>query len=577
MSKTLLTEFQDFNGLSGLIASWLPSFRKFKEKYLALLQQYKYLSENEQKLLQKIQQLEERYNSLESLYQAQRIDLSRTTKESTTLRTTLSVLLQQKTSLLSKVEEARINLRALNESKDELQTALDRLLQKKDRLVLELDKIKIFLRKSRENEKIALEKIKEAEVEYNALSTRYNLVSSALSAPLSHSPRYLEFSKILNEQFLPFTNNNNVLANEAEITIRFKAIEGQVRLIESLSRFKNKTIVAVSGGFSSGKSSFISSLFSDTNIRLPIGVQPITAIPTYVVHSSQNRTIGYTKKGGEIDIPTDIYSQLSHEFVRKFGFNLRDLLPFIALETPLEEYQNISFIDLPGYNPGDREGFTVQDESSAAAFMTQAQCILWVIGLDSNGTISRADIDFLRDHLPSETKLYIILNKADLRPRKDVERIIQEVVDMLIMDGVTYEGISAYSSESQEEIYFENKSLREILSEWNKPKNSYDMLLFEINSIFEIYEKAFINDIKTQEEKISIIKSLELDLYQLGLFEEQNNKLKTSPRPSKDARLYLSDLRKNYDVKERKRQLEELQLISRNFVEVLSNGFIPQK
>ncbi|WP_417614194.1 dynamin family protein [Oceanisphaera sp.] len=358
------------------------------------------------------------------------------------------------------------------------------------------------------------------EVAHAELQSRYHLVSSAISAEVVQSPRYLQFTQLLKDMFLPFANRVNVLANEAEAIIRLKAVEDQVRLVESLSRFKNKTVVAVSGGFSSGKSSFISSLFSDKNIQLPIGVQPITAIPTYVFHSEQNQIVGYSAHGGEVNIPADIYAQLSHEFVQEFGFNLRDLLPFIALETPIEHYENLSFIDLPGYNPGDREGFTGHDESSASEYMTQAQCILWVIGLDANGTISRADIDFLLDHVPPGVRLYVILNKADLKPLSDVQKVMQEVADMLFMDGVEFEGISAYSSEWQEELAFEQQSLHDILSEWNQPKDTYHVLVEEVDQIFIEYKQAFLADIKNRKAKTALLKALELDLYELGAFDD---------------------------------------------------------
>ena len=55
---------------------------------------------------------------------------------------------------------------------------------------------------------------------------------------------------------------------------------------------------------------------------------------------------------------------------------------------------------------------------------------MWLIGLDSNGTISKSDLDFL-DHAGqySQKPLYIVLNKADLRPYDQLEEIMAEIAD----------------------------------------------------------------------------------------------------------------------------------------------------
>ena len=50
-----------------------------------------------------------------------------------------------------------------------------------------------------------------------------------------------------------------------------------------------KSSVAVGGGCSSGKSSFINSLINDKKVKLPEGINPTTAIPTYVMHKEKNK------------------------------------------------------------------------------------------------------------------------------------------------------------------------------------------------------------------------------------------------------------------------------------------------
>ncbi|MCL4410367.1 MAG: dynamin family protein [Firmicutes bacterium] len=366
----------------------------------------------------------------------------------------------------------------------------------------------------------ATDELEHKQLALNELGYRFDLVSTALSARTVHSEKYERFQHLLHQEMLPFANTVNVLANEAEAVTRLRAVDDQLRLLDSMAKFQSKTVVAVSGGFSSGKSSFISSLFTDNQIQLPIGVQPVTAIPTYVFHSDQNRIMGYSKHGGKVEIEPSLYSQLSHDMIQQFDFNLRDLLPFVALQTPLERHQHLAFIDLPGYNPGEQTEATAEDEASASEFMAQAQCVLWVIGLDANGTISRPDIEFLYQHA-QHTRLYIVLNKADLKPLSDVQSVLEEVADTLHMEGIPFEGISAYSSEWANELAYEQQPLAELLESWNQPKDTYKGLLAELDDIFGAYEQAFVQDIQQREGKLSLVKALELDLFELGAFEEQ--------------------------------------------------------
>jgi len=473
----------DFSA-SPLLKTLLPSYRKIIGLYEDCVTEYNQVLTDRNEVKKLLSDFASKTSSLEkSIVQKDLTlkDVNQRLSDSTSKANTLEDSIVQKDLTLKEVEE------------------------KYNNLIIQLQKI--------EKEKMYLSQ------QFEEINARYQLVVTALSAKLQESDRYNNYRKLLHERFLPFTNSISVLKNEAEVVLKLRAIEDQLRLIESLYHFKNKSVVAVSGGFSSGKSSFISSLFTDADIQLPIGVEPITAIPTYVCHSSSRKIAGYNDKGGIVDIPPELYSQLSHKFVEGFGFNLKELLPFIALETPMEKYQDISFIDLPGYNPGDRGGITDADENTASEFMQQAGAIFWVIGLDANGTISRADIDFIYDNVPEKTKLYIVLNKADLKPYSDVEIIIESVAEMLDMDDISYEGISAYSSEMQEEIAFEKKSLFEILSEWNTPIDSFENIKVEIDTIFSDYEDAFFKVIKENKDNFATIRALELDLHELGAFE----------------------------------------------------------
>ncbi|PHS64610.1 MAG: hypothetical protein COB09_07915 [Thalassobium sp.] len=351
------------------------------------------------------------------------------------------------------------------------------------------------------------------------LKSRYDLVCSAISPVNNPSQRYLAFKTLLNDSLLPFINRVNVVVNEAEQMMKIRAVDDELRMADSLAAFSERTIVAVAGGFSSGKSSLITSLFADNDVRLPIGIEPVTAIPTYVFHADNVAVRGYPQGGGFFDVPIGIYERLSHKFVEEFGFNLRDLLPFMSLEVPMKDLRNISFIDLPGYNPGDRGGSTGGDQAASDEFIAQGQALIWVIGLDSNGTVPRDDLDKLWSLSELNIPLYVVLNKADLRPQAGVDEVLDQIAEELMLNGIPYEGISAYSSARGSELAFRERSLMEVLSEWDRPRNALDLVVEKLSLVLDDYQQALEQDVKNRKAKASLLKALELNLLEIGAFE----------------------------------------------------------
>lgn len=375
--------------------------------------------------------------------------------------------------------------------------------------------------------KESLKKIKELNKDIAELNDslkniegRYSLVCSAVSPKNILSEKYERFHELVDQNLLPLINRVNILPNDAEQIIKIHAIEDELRMADSLSAFAERTIVAVAGGFSSGKSSFISSLFDVSGFTLPVGIEPVTSIPTYVSHADQLTIKGYPTKGGFFEISQELYTKLSHKFIEEFGFNLRDLLPRVSLEVPMRDFRNLAFIDLPGYNPGSRSGSTSGDSSITGEFVTQAQALLWMISLDSNGTIPQEDIDHLYDLEVNDIPLFIVLNKADLRPRKVLNEVLDEISGVLMTAGISYEGLCAYSSEDRKEISFRKSCLWDVLRSWDVPRCSTTSIQTKMKEIFSTYEAAFLNDIKHRKLKSGLLKSLELNLLELGAFEE---------------------------------------------------------
>lgn len=358
------------------------------------------------------------------------------------------------------------------------------------------------------------EKLEKAELAKQNISIKYDLISNILSAKRSKNQGLDEFNKVFHA-FLEFANDESSVANEAEMLLSLQGIEKELILITNFSNIYNKNIIAIGGGFSSGKSSFVSSFFTNSSISLPIGINPVTAIPTYIV-SGGNSIRGYSNEGGSFEINTHLYEELSHDFVKSFKFNLKNIMPVMAIQTPLEGFESICFIDTPGYDPASSDGYTSDDRETAYQFIQQANSLLWLVGLDANGTIPESDLSFLEDQELDDKNLYIIANKADLRAESDIEDIIDEIAESLEDYDIEYVGISAYSSNQKKEYLYKNISLNEFLQSENKPAKLKKDIQLKISQIINTYRKSIKKDLDNQKHISSSFKSIELDLLESG-------------------------------------------------------------
>lgn len=254
-------------------------------------------------------------------------------------------------TLDTQVETIPLLLQDLEDNKkeqDELNNQLNKLAVQKEKLEHQFEEYK---QGSLDTLASKNEKIKQIENKLQELKKKYLLVSKLLSAKSSNSG-LLEYKNALYSDFMNFANKEDSLANEAEAILTLQEIEQKLKLIAAYPNLHKKNTIAIGGSFSAGKSEFISSFFKGT-MKLPISIEPTTAIPAYVMNSEQENIIGCSFNGGVIDlkqISSQFYSQISHDFIKSFEFNLKDFMPYMVFCTQFD-FENICFIDTPGYNP----------------------------------------------------------------------------------------------------------------------------------------------------------------------------------------------------------------------------------
>ena len=350
-----------------------------------------------------------------------------------------------------------------------------------------------------------------------AMQQKYDLVSRLLAAKPSENEAFERFKKVFYEDFMDFANREASLHDEVTAVQRLQALEKRLEQNVAFPHTFAKRSVAIGGGFSSGKSAFINSFIKQPDIELPVGIQPVTAIPSYVMASVDVSIKGYTRTGATVDIARDLYAQLSHDSMSTFSFNLKDQMPSIAVEVPLQAgFEHICLIDTPGYDPAG--GDTGSDKETAINSLSDRDALIWMIDV-GNGTIPQSDLEFLHAMELNGLPLYVVLNKADTKPSSELKDILAEVKDELEDAELEHMGIGAYSSlrdERGQEYPSDGLSLSDFFSRQNQPVENLvakaRRMKAEFQSVFSMYEKAIEQDEKSAKLLMAQLNEIDLDL-----------------------------------------------------------------
>ncbi|VEJ10068.1 dynamin family protein [Actinobacillus delphinicola] len=418
-------------------------------------------------------------------------------------------------------------------------------------------------------------------------------VVAALLDSENTNEAFKAFQKMLYSDFMAFANEESSIADEAQVLLDLQAIEQELQLISAYPEFHTKCTVAVGGGFSAGKSQFISSLFEDKRFSLPSNIEPTTALPTFVLDGKQGQLIGVNREGAKVnlsEIDPQISEKLTHQFMDSFGFPLKSIMPYMFLPTPLA-YKHLCFIDTPGYNPASGgQSSTKDDEKTALQYLQDADAIIWLVNGAINGTLPNSDLQFLSTikYEKPDVPLYIVLNRADQRDKEDIKLILHEIKRVLDNAEIAYYGITAYSSSMREEYSFTNtKPVKSKLSrkarKLAKPANSetpatlhaflkalnhaqpkLDKLIAKIYAIDEHYQRAIWREICIKQRYIDAI-------------EDATFKLNADNYAEGRSRVYdcLEDISSQFskENKKLKAHLTTLQKISTKFVDVITQIF----
>lgn len=371
-----------------------------------------------------------------------------------------------------------------------------------------------------------------------------------------------KIDKIINKK-IPDTLKENAPEDFYELYTDFKAEYEKFRDFILYDKLIGKNIIALGGGFSSGKSSFLNALMGKS--VLPADIDPSTSVPTYIVKGEKHEVMGINVFDAKVQMrPRDI-KKIAHGFGEvedddderiTDAVTLGHVLDNIFFSTPLHKYENIAFLDTPGYSKPDSEKYSAKtDEQIARGQLNSSNYILWFVQADA-GTITEEDIKFIKT-LHQDIPKLIIVNKSDKKNLTDLKNIIEKIKATLDIKGVRYVDAYAFTSRLDQitddnlKAFVEQSmdKIRQQISDWNSQ-------IYESNfarnfkKIFVRCKEFYEDEIDEESRKLT---RLNTSITKLAAEDIDGEILEPLQAMVKDSQ------KKVYDLKEIRKKLKELQ------------------
>lgn len=420
-----------------------------------------------------------------------------------------------------------------------------------------------------ENERVGLQRDKEAmagkiDVLQNDIREKerrlrdFSLINDALGAGSAKNKSIQKFRTLVKNDFREFCDHEAAL-NDTVPYQQFQHIIAEMQRFSQCPALHSKTMGAIGGGYSSGKSAFINSLIDENaDVRLAEGICPVTIIPSYVLCAPQAQIEGINYRGGFFEISKEIYEDISHDFQEQFPFALKEIIPYVIVNVPMpeEHFGHLCFIDTPGYNPP--VSLAKNDAETAREYIKDASFLIWLVNADQ-GTIPQSDLDFL-DKLEfgrsEERPLYVVASKPEQKAPCEIEKILDTFEECLKDSDLLYAGISVYSSHRREVRAVRGQNLFDFLSENNKASHKhYEHLNGMLCDIFRPYVEEIYRDDQQMDLYREKIDSLLMDVEVItsdadnpeNLLKEGLQDLKKSITHTKSLETRLKRLQDLYD------------------------------
>jgi GTP-binding protein EngB required for normal cell division len=205
------------------------------------------------------------------------------------------------------------------------------------------------------------------------------------------------------------------------LVTRHGLVEIRPRIDSLASRLEDNNLeVALFGRVSSGKSSLLNALLS-TDV-LPVGINPITAVPTKLRYGATLRADVAFGHGREETVTIEELARLVTE--QGNPGNLRNVVRAVVEVPSPRLKQGIVLVDTPGLGSLARRG-------GAETLAYLPSCDLALLLIDAGTTLNEEDIGTLRLLYEGGIPAIVLLSKADLLTQDDLHRVTGYIQEQL--------------------------------------------------------------------------------------------------------------------------------------------------
>ncbi len=275
------------------------------------------------------------------------------------------------------------------------------------------------------------------------------LVGQPLADAVPSAQRHLlaQLHDLIHTRFLALTAKGSY-PGEAHALHGLLTLEQSLQNLTAFPDLARKTIVGVGGGFSAGKSRFLNTLLGIA--LLPESLEPTTAIPTFVTAGESNSIVALNHFNHRVELDGDALQAITHAFNEHYrsslgeSFGFAHILKLLMLHNTSLPWQNLAFLDTPGYSKADTSNNEQADASIALRQLNEADHVLWLLNA-KNGSIRQDDLDFLRK-LNHPNPIFFVITQADLVGASRIQSILASTQQAIAASGVQSAGLMAWAA-----------------------------------------------------------------------------------------------------------------------------------
>jgi len=245
-----------------------------------------------------------------------------------------------------------------------------------------------------------------------------------------------------------------------QLVTRHGLVEFRPRIDSLASRLEDNNLeVALFGRVSSGKSSLLNALLS-TDV-LPVGINPITAVPTKLEYGATLRAFVTYGNGRNEIVTVEELGKLVTE--QGNPGNLRNVTRAMVQVPSPRLKQGIVLVDTPGLGSLARRG-------GAETLAYLPSCDLALLLIDAGTTLNEEDVGTLRLLYEAAIPAIVLLSKADLLGEGDLHQVTGYIHEQLQQEmGLTL-NVHPISSLPQQTVLLDHFFDQELLPRFNQAR-----------------------------------------------------------------------------------------------------------